>query len=88
MAEETTMLTVTGSSISAFILPTLLSSRSPSSEVVLQELTLTSEYSDGTALMGLGGFFGDVSVKNLIIIRSSYLQKSASLASFELVASF
>ena len=38
----------------------LLSSRisAPSSEV-LQELVLTSEYSEGTALIGRGGFLGE-----------------------------
>merc|ERR1719150_810551 len=60
------MLTVTGSSISwvfifaAELLLFLLSSRisAPSSEV-LQELVLTSEYSEGTALIGRGGFLGE-----------------------------
>ena len=61
--DETTMLTVTGSSISwvfIFALLFLLSSKisAPSSEV-LQELVLTSEYSEGTALIGRGGFLGE-----------------------------
>ena len=65
------MLTVTGSSISwvlvcdifaaRLLLLFLLSSSiisTPSSEV-LQELVLTSEYSEGTALIGRGGFLGE-----------------------------
>ena len=73
--DETTMLTVTGSSISwvlvcdifaarfelRLLLLFLLSSSiisTPSSEV-LQELVLTSEYSEGTALIGRGGFLGE-----------------------------
>ena len=38
---------------------TLVSSDSPSSEV-RQELVEISEYSEGTALIGLGGFLGEV----------------------------
>ena len=53
--DETTILTV---ELLLAILILLVSSRSPSSEV-RQELVLTSEYSDGTALIGLGGFLGE-----------------------------
>lgn len=66
--DETTILTVTGSLmllellllllVFTILIVLLVSSRSPSSEV-RQELVLTSEYSDGTALIGLGGFLGE-----------------------------
>ena len=51
----TTILILTGSEGSVL---TDFSSDSPSSEV-LHELVEISEYSEGTALMGLGGFLGD-----------------------------
>lgn len=57
---DTTMLTVTGSSIFALLF--LLSSKSAPSSEVLHELVLTSEYSEGTALIGRGGFLGEDAV--------------------------
>lgn len=44
----------------------LSSARSPSSEV-LHELVLTSEYSEGTALIGLGGFLGGLVVAMVVL---------------------
>ena len=72
-SELTTILTVLVSVLELLLILILLldsDSKSPSSEVVRQELVLTSEYSDGTALMGLGGFLGDeLAGKEFEIIR-------------------
>ena len=60
----TTILIRTGSES----ILTLFSSDSPSSEV-RQELVEISEYSDGTALIGRGGFLGEVWAEKELKIR-------------------